>query len=105
MKIPVLSDVTKSISHNFGVLIEGAADPDAGLALRATVIVDPKGIVRSLAVNDLPVGRSVDETLRLVQAFKYSDEHADEVCPSSWKPGAKTMKPTAAGVKEYMAAL
>ncbi len=55
-----------------------------------------------MTVNDLPVGRSVDETLRLVQAFQYTDEHG-EVCPAGWKPGRKAMKPTKEGVAGYLA--
>lgn len=102
--MPLLSDVTKSISKSFGVLVEDPADPDAGLALRATIIVDPKGVVRSLTVNDLPVGRNVDETLRVLEAFKYVEEHGDEVCPAGWKKGAKTMKPTFEGVAAYLGA-
>jgi peroxiredoxin 1 len=55
-----------------------------------------------ITINDLPVGRDVDETLRLVQAFKFTDEHG-EVCPAGWKPGKKTMKPDHDGVADYLA--
>lgn len=55
-------------------------------------IIDKEGILRQITLNDLPVGRSVDETLRLVQAFQYTDQHG-EVCPANWKPGAKTIIP------------
>lgn len=63
-------------------------------------VIDPKGTVRSVIVNDLPVGRSVDETLRLVQAFQFTDKNG-EVCPSDWKPNSATIKPDIKGSKEY----
>ena len=93
---PHASLTPQTISSDFGVL-----DDALGLSLRATVIVGPDGTVRSLNINDLPVGRNVDEVLRLVQAFKFSDENPDVVCPASWTPGSKTMVPTAAGVKAF----
>jgi alkyl hydroperoxide reductase subunit AhpC len=95
MKIPILSDITKQISRDYGVLIE-----EAGVALRGLFIINEQGIVRHVGINDLPVGRSVDETLRLVQAFQYTDKYG-EVCPSGWKPGDKTMKPDPIKSKEY----
>merc|ERR1719342_1837349 len=87
MKIPILADLTKQISKDYGVLLE-----DAGHTLRGLFIIDGKGILRQITMNDLPVGRSVDETLRLVQAFQYTDQHG-EVCPAGWKPGADTIIP------------
>ncbi|EYB89497.1 hypothetical protein Y032_0231g3009 [Ancylostoma ceylanicum] len=63
-------------------------------------IIDPKGILRQITINDLPVGRSVDETLRLVQAFQYTDKHG-EVCPAGWTPGKDTIKPAVKESKEY----
>merc|ERR1711990_30314 len=90
MKIPMLADTSKSISSSFGCLIDEG--DDAGIALRATYIIDPTGTLRHASLSDLPVGRNVDEVLRLVQAFQYSDEHG-EVCPSGWKPGKATMVP------------
>ena len=65
--------------------------PPTLAAFRGTFIIDPAGIVRSVAINDLPVGRSVDEVLRIVQAFQHHDKHGD-VCPAGWTPGAKTMQ-------------
>ena len=73
---------------------------NAGVALRGLFIVSPTGVLRQITVNDLPVGRSVDETLRLVKAFQFTDEHG-EVCPAGWEPGSKTIKPDVAGSKEY----
>ena len=86
LDIPLLSDLNKQISDDYGVLL------DAGMALRGTFIIDGKGILRHSTINDLPVGRNIDETFRLVQAFQHSDEHG-EVCPASWTPGDKTIKP------------
>ncbi len=73
---------------------------NAGVALRGLFIISPTGVLRQITVNDLPVGRSVDETLRLVKAFQFTDEHG-EVCPAGWEPGSKTIKPDVAGSKEY----
>jgi alkyl hydroperoxide reductase subunit AhpC len=99
---PSSADVTKSISKAYGVLVEDPSDDMAGLALRGTFIVDGKGVVRNVTVNDAPVGRSVEETLRLVSAFQYTDTHG-EVCPAGWKPGARTMIPDPVKSKEYFA--
>jgi len=90
MTIPMLSDKSHQIAKDYGCLIEDGGD--AGIAFRATYIIDDKGILRHQTIGDLPVGRSVDETLRLVEAFQYTDKHG-EVCPASWTPGAATMKP------------
>uniref|UniRef100_A0A3B3ZP94 thioredoxin-dependent peroxiredoxin n=1 Tax=Periophthalmus magnuspinnatus TaxID=409849 RepID=A0A3B3ZP94_9GOBI len=87
MKIPLLSDLTHQISKDYGVYLE-----DQGHTLRGLFIIDDKGVLRQITMNDLPVGRSVDETLRLVQAFQYTDKHG-EVCPAGWKPGSDTVKP------------
>lgn len=86
---PLLSDLTKQVARDYEVLIEDG--PDAGVALRGLFIISPDGTLRQKTVNDLPVGRSVDEVLRLVKAFQFTDEHG-EVCPANWTPGAATMK-------------
>ncbi|PKU37112.1 thioredoxin-dependent peroxide hypothetical protein [Limosa lapponica baueri] len=85
MNIPVLSDLTKQISRDYGVLLEGP-----GIALRGLFIIDPNGIIKHLSINDLPVGRSVEETLRLVKAFQYVETHG-EVCPANWTPDSPTV--------------
>ena len=85
MDIPMLSDLTKSISSDYGVLT-----PDGAISFRGTFIIDKSGILRHSSINDLPVGRNPDETLRLVKAFQYVDENG-EVCPANWTPGSKTM--------------
>lgn len=95
LKYPLVSDFNKSISRDYDVLIE-----EAGLALRGLFIIDPQGVVRQMTVNDLPVGRSVDETLRLVKAFQFTDKHG-EVCPADWKPEGPSIKPDPKGSKEY----
>ncbi|XP_035390643.1 peroxiredoxin-2 [Electrophorus electricus] len=87
MNIPLLADLTHSISRDYGVLKE-----DEGIAYRGLFVIDNKGILRQITINDLPVGRSVDETLRLVQAFQHTDKHG-EVCPAGWKPGSDTIIP------------
>ncbi|KAM4839478.1 thioredoxin-dependent peroxide reductase, mitochondrial [Urocitellus parryii] len=95
MNIALLSDLTKQISRDYGVLLEGA-----GLALRGLFIIDPNGVIKHLSVNDLPVGRSVEETLRLVKAFQFVETHG-EVCPANWTPDSPTIKPSPAASKEY----
>nr|XP_012419366.1 PREDICTED: peroxiredoxin-2-like [Odobenus rosmarus divergens] len=87
LNIPLLVDVTRSLSRDYGVLKE-----DEGIAYRGVFIIDGKGALRQITVNDLPVGLSVDEALRLVQAFQYMHEDG-EVCPAGWKPGSNTVRP------------
>lgn len=95
INIPLLSDKSGKISRDYGVLNE-----DTGIPYRGLFIIDKKGILRQITINDLPVGRSVDETLRLVQAFQYTDENG-EVCPAGWFPGKKTIKPNPKESIEY----
>lgn len=98
LTLPLLADKSMRIARDYGVLIE-----EEGIALRGLFIVDPKGVLRQITVNDLPVGRSVDETLRLVKAFQFTDEHG-EVCPANWSEGARTIKADPAGSLEYFSA-
>ncbi|KAK2151157.1 hypothetical protein LSH36_374g05036 [Paralvinella palmiformis] len=95
LQYPLLSDFGKTISRDYGVLVE-----QAGIALRGLFIIDPNGVIRQITINDLPVGRSVDETLRLLQAFQFVEKHG-EVCPANWKPDSPTIKPNPADSKEY----
>jgi len=95
IEIPLVEDVTKSISRDYGVLIE-----DQGVALRGLFVIDPKGKVRSALINDLGIGRSVPEAIRLVQAIHFNDTHG-EVCPANWEPGRDSMKSTVDGSREY----
>jgi len=92
MSIPLLSDLNKNISRSFGVLVEDETDGMNGISLRGTFIIDNKGVLRHSSINDAPVGRNVEETLRLLQALQYSDKHG-EVCPAKWTPGKRTMDP------------
>ncbi|XP_020573413.1 2-Cys peroxiredoxin BAS1, chloroplastic-like [Phalaenopsis equestris] len=100
IKYPLISDVTKSISRSYGVLI-----PDQGIALRGLFIIDKEGVIQHSTINNLAVGRSVDETMRTLQAVQYVQENPDEVCPAGWKPGEKSMKPDPKLSKEYFAAI
>ncbi len=89
--IPLLADVNKEICDAYNVLIRHGND--RGVALRGTFIIDPNGVLRQITYNDLPVGRNVDEVIRLVKAFQFVEEHG-EVCPAKWKgKGDPTMKP------------
>ena len=87
-KLPLMSDITKQIAKDYGCLIDEGADN--GVAFRATYIIDPKGVLRQMSVNDLPIGRSIDEVIRLVQALQFFEKNG-EVCPAKWKPGKKGM--------------
>jgi alkyl hydroperoxide reductase subunit AhpC len=104
LEFPLVADITKSISRDYGVLVEDAADGLNGVALRGTFIIDPKGTVRNIQISDEAVGRSVDEVIRLLQAFQYVEKHG-EVCPSDWKPGHKSMKADVVKSHEYFAQL
>ena len=90
MKIPLLSDLSKQISGKYGVLISHEDDPNYGVSLRGTFLIDDKGILRHSTINDLPVGRNVDETLRLLEAFQHTDKFG-EVCPAKWAKGKSTV--------------
>jgi alkyl hydroperoxide reductase subunit AhpC len=90
MEYPLVADLTKKISADYGVLLDG------GIALRGLFLIDKGGVIRHITINDLPLGRSVDEALRVLDALQHFEHHG-EVCPADWKPGAATIKP---GVKE-----
>nr|KJB62039.1 hypothetical protein B456_009G397800 [Gossypium raimondii] len=100
LKYPLISDVTKTIAKAYGVLI-----PDQGIALRGLFIIDKEGIIQHSTINNLAIGRSVDETMRTLQALQYVQENPDEVCPAGWKPGEKSMKPDPKLSKDYFAAI
>ena len=92
---PIVSDINKTIARDYDVLI-----PDAGVALRGAFLIDSKGVVRQQTVNDLPLGRNIDEFLRLVDALAFTEEHG-EVCPANWEEGKKAMKPDQTGLASY----
>ncbi|RXG52085.1 Peroxiredoxin-4 [Armadillidium vulgare] len=96
LSIPLVSDITHTIAKDYGVYLE---DPRSRIKV-GLFIIDDKGILRQITMNDLPVGRSVDETLRLVQAFQFTDKHG-EVCPAGWKPGDATIIPTPEESRKY----
>lgn len=85
MKIPILADITKSVAARYGVLKE-----DLGIALRGLYIINPEGIVEHATINNFPIGRSVDEALRTLQAIQHVAKYG-EVCPAGWKPGDMAM--------------
>ncbi len=95
VKYPLVSDLNKTIANDYGVLVEGA-----GIAYRGLFLIDKDGIVRHQVVNDLPLGRNVDEALRMVDALQFHEENG-EVCPANWSPGKNAMKPTQDGLEEY----
>lgn len=92
---PIVADMTKQISQKFDVLKE-----DEGIAYRGLFLIDEHGVVRHQMINDLPLGRSVDEVLRLVDALDFVEKHG-EVCPANWAQGKKSMKPTSEGLKDF----
>jgi peroxiredoxin (alkyl hydroperoxide reductase subunit C) len=96
VQFPMVADLTKDIARKFGVLLPG------GVALRGSFLIDRAGIVQVAHVNNLPLGRNVDEMLRLVDALQFHEEHGD-VCPAGWEKGKAGMKADAHGVADYLA--
>lgn len=97
VQFPMVADVSHSIMNAYGI-----AHPEAGVAMRASFLIDKNGVVQHQVVNNLPLGREVDEMLRMVDALQFHEEHG-EVCPAGWQKGQAGMKPTAEGVAEYLA--
>jgi peroxiredoxin (alkyl hydroperoxide reductase subunit C) len=95
IQFPLVADLTKSIARDYDVLVGGA------VAFRGTFMIDGNGIVRHQVVNDLPLGRNVDEALRMVDALQFHEEHG-EVCPAGWERGDEGMSATADGVAKYL---
>jgi peroxiredoxin (alkyl hydroperoxide reductase subunit C) len=95
IQYPLVADITKDIARAYGVL------HDDSVALRGLFLIDTKGVVRHAIVNDLPLGRNVDEALRTLDALQFTEEHG-EVCPANWREGEEAMKPTAEGVAAYL---
>lgn len=83
----------------------GVSIDSVGIALRGLFIIDKEGVIQHSTINNLAIGRSVDETLRTLQALQYVQENPDEVCPAGWKPGEKSMKPDPKDSKEYFASI
>ena len=85
---PMIADPAGILARTLGIYLE-----NEGVSLRATFVVDPKGVIKAMEVNDNSIGRSAAELLRRLEAAKYVEEHKGEVCPASWKPGSETLKP------------
>jgi peroxiredoxin (alkyl hydroperoxide reductase subunit C) len=96
IQYPLVQDLNKEIAKSYGILFGGS------VALRGLFLIDPTGKIRHSVINDLPLGRSVEEALRMVDAVQFSDTHG-EVCPANWKQGEEAMKPTKEGVASYLA--
>jgi len=95
MGLPLLADIGGVLARKLGILHDG------GMALRGLFLIDPEGIIRHATINDLPIGRNVEETLRVIEAFQHFQKHG-EVCPSNWTKGKSAMKPTDQGLREYL---
>ncbi len=110
VKYPLVADLSKTISENYGVLAgeydyneEGEASFNgAPVAYRGLFLIDKNGVVRHSVINDLPLGRSIDEAIRMVDALQYFEKHG-EVCPANWKKGDDAMTASSDGVAKYLA--
>jgi len=96
VRFPIVADIKKAIAKLYGVLF------DESVALRGLFLIDKGGVVRHAVVNDLPLGRNVDEALRMLDALQFTERYG-EVCPANWRAGQEGMKPTAEGVATYLA--
>ena len=96
VKYALAADVKHDIAQAYGI-----EHPEAGVALRASFLIDKNGVVRHQVVNDLPLGRNIDEMLRMVDALQFHEEHG-EVCPAQWEKGKEGMKDNPEGVAKYL---
>ncbi|SUC78281.1 Probable peroxiredoxin [Providencia stuartii] len=96
VKYPMVADVKREIMKAYGI-----EHPEAGVALRGSFLVDKNGVVRHQVVNDLPLGRNIDEMLRMVDALQFHEEHGD-VCPAQWEKGKEGMNASPKGVADYL---
>ena len=97
VQYPLVADINKTISRDYGVLLE-----DAGVALRGTFLIDKDGVLQHSTINNLGLGRNIDETLRMVDALQHLENYG-EVCPAGWTEGDEAMAPTSEGVADYLA--
>jgi len=95
VQYPLVADLNKNIARDYGILV------DDSVALRGLFLIDKDGIVRHSVINDLSLGRNIDEALRMVDALQFTEEHG-EVCPANWVEGEEAMAPTAEGVADYL---
>jgi len=113
IQYPLVADLTKTISANYDVLMnnDSVEDEDGdsihllggNIALRGSFLIDKAGVVRHQVVNDLPLGRNIDEMLRMVDALQFVEANGDQVCPVGWQKGGVAMTATAEGVASYLA--
>jgi len=96
VEMPLVADLTKDISRAYDVLLDG------GVALRGSFLIDADGTIRHAVINDLPLGRNIDEMIRMVDTMLFTNEHG-EVCPAGWQKGDEGMKPSTDGVAQYLA--
>lgn len=96
VKFPIIADIKHTIAQAYGI-----EHPEIGVALRASFFIDKSGVVRHQIVNDLPIGRNIDEMLRIVDAFQFHEEHG-QVCPAQWTKGKEGMKDNPDGVANYL---
>ena len=97
VQYPLVEDLNKSIARSYGILLNDS------VALRGLFLIDTKGLVRHAVINDLPLGRSVGEALRMLDALQFVETHGGEVCPANWQEGADSMKASKDGVASYLA--
>ena len=97
VRYPLVADLTKQIARDYDVLLE-----EAGVALRGSFLIDTDGTIRHAVINDLPLGRNIDEMIRMIDAMHFTNEHG-EVCPAGWHKGEEGMKADPNGVAEYLA--
>ncbi len=95
VQFPLVADLSKDIAEAYGVLVEGT------VALRGLFLIDREGVVRHCVINDLPLGRNVDEAIRMVDALQFTEQHG-EVCPANWHPGEEGMDASPEGVAKYL---
>lgn len=96
IQYPLVQDLNKNIARSYGILF------NESVALRALFLIDTKGIIRHAVINDLPLGRNVNEALRMLDALQFVETHGDQVCPANWQEGQEAMKPTSEGVASYL---
>lgn len=96
IRYPLIEDLNKSIARSYGILL------NESVALRGLFLIDTKGVVRHSVINDLPLGRSVGEALRMLDALQFVETHGGEVCPANWQEGEESMKASTQGVAEYL---
>ena len=95
IKYPLIADIKKEVARSYDVLF------DDSVSLRGTFVIDKSRVIRHATINDLPLGRNIDEMIRIIDAIEFVNKYG-EVCPANWKKGQDGMKPTTEGVKEYL---